>query len=189
MTSTSGTQLIVLVISAVVALAGCSSSDNGDQTTEQRSSTSTPSLAPDVPSGYEPCEDVPKSVLDSEKLLDKTPDNSNATGGVKWRGCMWVQTDGYAATIQTTNITVDMVREKNFADVREFTINGRRSISTRQVTERLEAACTINVHMSGGSLEVNLSNPPSNRNTGSLDTCQLARALTEKVVPTMPPHV
>ncbi|NKY26476.1 DUF3558 domain-containing protein [Nocardia gamkensis] len=177
---------MIPILGAIVAVAGCSTSDDDDQPTGQSTPSSAPSLASDVPSGYRPCEDVPKTVLDSEKLLDKTPDNSEATGGVKWRGCMWVQTDGYAATIQTTNINLDMVRKKNFADAREFLITGRPSISTRQVAERFREACTINVEMKGGSLEINLSNPASNRSTGSLDTCELARTLAEKVVPTMP---
>lgn len=188
MTSRARKRLILPVLGAIVALTGCSTTDNDAQPTGQGTASSTPSLASDVPSGYRPCEDVPKTVLDSEKLLDKTPDNSDATGGVKWRGCMWVQTDGYAATIQTTNISVEMVREKNFSDARELLINGRQSILTRQVAERLKEACTINVEMRGGSLEINLSNPASNRNTGSLDTCELARTLAEKVVPTIPPN-
>ncbi|MEU4344386.1 DUF3558 domain-containing protein [Nocardia sp. NPDC023852] len=180
-------QLVFLAISAALALAGCSSSDaGGDQPTGPNGASSTGSLPPDVPSGYRPCDDVPKSVLDSEKLLDKTPDDSDAAGGVKWRGCMWVQTDGYAATIQSTNISVDMVRKKSFRDAHEFTISGRQSISTRQVDDHPEAACTVNAEMKGGSLEINLSNPASNRNTGSLNTCDLARTLAEKVVPTIP---
>jgi hypothetical protein len=79
-----------------------------------------------------------------------------------------------------------MVRAKNFPDAHEFTINGRRAISTRQVAEHPQAGCTLDVEMKGGSLEFNLSNPPSNRLTGNLDTCELTRGLAEKVVPTMP---
>ncbi|GAA5073290.1 DUF3558 domain-containing protein [Nocardia iowensis] len=190
MTSRSNSwQLAALALGAVFVIAGCGSSTDGDPKPTGNSPTSTTSVAPDVPSGYDPCTDVPQSVLDSEKLLDKTPDDSNASGGIKWRGCLWVQTDGYGARIQTTNITVDMVRAKNFSDTREFTVNGRRAISTRQSNDHPEAACTVDVEMKGGSLEINLSNPPSRRNTGHLDTCDLTRKLAEKVVPTMPANV
>jgi hypothetical protein len=99
---------------------------------------------------------------------------------------MWAQPDGYVPTIRTTNLTVDMVRDKKFADTREYLIGGRRAVSTRQVAEHLDAVCTINVEMKGGSLEFFLSNPPSNRKTGQLDTCTLAKTLAEKVVATMP---
>ncbi|MFI9403612.1 DUF3558 domain-containing protein [Nocardia sp. NPDC052316] len=182
-------QVSGLVLGAVVVLAGCGPSDGGGDKPTGSSSTSTPSVAPDVPAGYDPCKDIPQSVLDSEKLLDRTPDNSNTSGGIKWRGCLWAQTDGYGARIQTTNITVDMVRAKNFPDTREFTMNGRRAVSTRQSSDHPDAACTVDVEMKGGSLEFNLSNPPSRRNTGHLDTCELTRKLAEKVVPTLPANV
>ncbi|WP_083894339.1 DUF3558 domain-containing protein [Nocardia tenerifensis] len=189
MTSRSNSWRVVAVgCGAVVLLGGCGPSDDGDGKAGS-SSTSKTSVAPDVPAGYDPCKDVPQSVLDSEKLLDKTPDNSSVDGGIKWRGCLWAQTDGYAASIQTTNITVEMVRARHFPDTHEFSIDGRRAISSRQSTDHPDAACTVDVEMKGGSLEVSLSNPPSRRNTGQLDTCELTRKLAEKVVPTMPANV
>ncbi|WP_040780592.1 DUF3558 domain-containing protein [Nocardia pneumoniae] len=178
----------ILAVGAALVLAGCGSSNTGDARPTAGASAS-PSIAPDVPSGYDPCTDIPQSVLDSENLRSKDKEDSNASGGVKWRGCAWVQTDGYAPAITTTNLTIDMVRDKKFADAREYTIGGRRAISTRQVEEHPDAVCTINVEMKGGSLEIFLSNPPSNRKTGHLDTCALAKTLAEKVVPTLPATV
>ncbi|WP_378738808.1 DUF3558 domain-containing protein [Nocardia brasiliensis] len=187
MTSRSNSwRLATLALGAVFVIAGCGSSTDGDPTPTGNSATSKTSVAPDVPSGYDPCKDIPQSVLDSEKLLDKTPDDSNASGGIKWRGCLWVQTDGYAGSIRTTNITVDMVREKKLPDARELSIGGRRAISTRQVEDHPQAVCTINVEMKGGSLEFGLTNPTTSKRTGQLDTCDLARNLAEKVVPTLP---
>ncbi|WP_107654891.1 DUF3558 domain-containing protein [Nocardia suismassiliense] len=181
-----------LVLGAVFVLAGCGPSNGGGDTPTSSGSTpsdSKPGLTANVPGGYDPCTAIPQTVLDSENLRGKDKDDSNASGGVKWRGCAWIQTDGYAATIQTTNLTVDMVRDKNFRDARESTVSGRRAIQSRQVDDHPDAACTLNVEMKGGSLEFNLSNPPSRKNTGSIDTCQLTRALAEKVVPTMPTTV
>ncbi|MEU2121031.1 DUF3558 domain-containing protein [Nocardia niwae] len=177
-------RLIVLAVGTALVLTGCGPADDDAAPSGGPSVSST--LAPDVPTGYDPCTDIPKSVLDSENLRSKDKQDSNASGGIKWRGCGWVQTDGYAPVISTTNITVDMVRDKKFADTHEFVINGRHAISTRQVEEHPAAVCTINVEMKGGSLEIFLSNPPSNRKTGQLDTCALAKTLAEKVVPTMP---
>ncbi|MEV4126702.1 DUF3558 domain-containing protein [Nocardia sp. NPDC049707] len=182
-------RLAAIGVGAAVVLAGCGSSDKGNAQPSggaSGSSGSTVGLAADVPAGYDPCNDVPQAVLDSEKLRHKEKEDSNASGGIKWRGCIWAQTDGYGARIQTTNITVDAVREKNLPDAHEFTINSRRAISTRQVDEHPQWACTLDVEMKGGSLEFNLSNPPSRKNTGQLDSCELTRALAEKVVPTMP---
>ncbi len=179
----------VLALGAAFVLVGCGSSVGGDATPSGSSTATTNAgtgVAADVPSGFKPCDDIPQNVLDSEKLRMKIPADSDASGGIKWRGCQWVQSDGYGASIQTTNITVDMVKGKNFRDAREFTIGGRRAISTRQVDDHPEAACTLNVEMRGGSLEFNLSNPPSRKNTGHLDTCSLTQALAEKVVPTLP---
>ncbi|WP_280238862.1 DUF3558 domain-containing protein [Nocardia abscessus] len=180
-------RLSVLAIGAALVLTGCGPSD--DDAAPTGTSPASPSTAPDAPTGYDPCADIPQSVLDSENLRYKTNEDRNAPGGIKWRGCGWVQPDGYAPAITTTNISVDMVRDKKFADTREYTINGRRAISTRQVEEHPDAVCTINVEMKGGSLEFFLSNPPSNRKTGQLDTCALAKSLAEKVVPTMPATV
>jgi hypothetical protein len=177
-------RLTVLAVGAALVLTGCDSS--ADDAAPTGAASTSPSIAADVPIGYDPCTDIPQSVLDSENLRSKDKQDSNASGGVKWRGCGWVQTDGYAPVITATNITVDMVRDKKFADTREYVINGRRAISTRQVEEHPDAVCTINVEMKGGSLQFFLSNPPSRKNTGSLDTCALARTLAEKVVPTIP---
>lgn len=184
MRTIAGAFLISAVLAAGPVLAGCESSVDGGATA---ASTTTTSLADvDVPRGYDPCKNVPASVLDSEKLHGQDLDSTDAPGGAKWRGCTWVRSNGYTASITTTNLTVDMVRDKNFIDAHELTIGGRRAISTRQVEEHPDAVCTINVEMKGGSLEFFLSNPPSNRDTGSTDTCQLARTLAEKVVPTIP---
>ncbi|WP_433662995.1 DUF3558 domain-containing protein [Nocardia sp. CA-128927] len=179
-------RLVTLALGAVFAIAGCGPSNDGDPKPTGNAPTSSSGVAADVPTGFDPCKDIPQSVLDSEKLHGQDKADSNASGGIKWRGCSWVQSDGYAGSIQTTNITLDAVRAKKFPDANEFTINGRKAISTRQVDSHPEAACTLNVEMKGGSLEFNLSNPPSNRNTGQLNTCDLTRTLAEKVVPTLP---
>ncbi|WP_238815803.1 DUF3558 domain-containing protein [Nocardia brasiliensis] len=175
----------ILALGAVLVAGGCGPSEDGPGKTSDPS-TSKPSLAADVPAGFNPCTDIPQAVLDSDQLKQKIPNDSNANGGIKWRGCMWVKPDGYAASIQTTNITLGMVAEKKFPDTQEFTIGSRRAISTRQVDDHPEAACTVNVEMKGGSLEINLTNPASNRATGHLNTCDLTRSLAEKIAPTIP---
>lgn len=175
--------LVALVCGAVLALTGCQSSSEGT------AAPSTPSVAPEVPVGFEPCTDVPQEVLASEELRSPRPDDSSAGGGIKWNGCTWRITDGYTAGIRTTNMTLEMVKVKNFPEEMEFVAGGRKAISTRQLEAHAEASCIVNVEMNGGSLEFMLSNPSSNRKTGHLDTCELARNLASKVAPSIPAGV
>lgn len=172
--------LIALMGAAVLVLTGCESATEGSEGPE------TPSVAAEVPAGFDPCTDIPQEVFNSEGLRNPRPDDSSASGGIKWEGCMWVNADGYTASIQTTNITLAMVKGKNFPDTEEFTAGGRKAISTRQLEAHAEASCVVNMEMNGGSLEFGLTNPPSAPLTGHLDTCELARNLAGKVAPSIP---
>lgn len=182
----------VVVAGVVLVGAGCDSSDGGgDKTTSSSASTTTgATIAPDVPAGFNTCTDIPKSVLDSEKLrVGSSPNaDSNAPGGIKWRGCRWASPDSYAASITTTNITVDAVRGNKKVTIRDqYTIAGRQAVASHaaDATDPL-TGCTLYVEMQGGSLEFLLDNPRSNKETGNIDTCVLARQLAEKVVPLVP---
>ncbi|MFD0366193.1 DUF3558 domain-containing protein [Nocardia sp. GCM10030253] len=188
MTSRGSTPLgIACALGTLLLLTGCESSTDGSAKPSSTSTSAGPSLAEDVPRSYDPCKDVPQSVLDSEKLGMKIVANNDGGGGVRWRGCQWVRPNGYGVSIRTTNLTVDLIRSRNFAEATEFTIGGRRAISTRQFDGPfIKEACTLNIEMKGGSLDINLNNPPSNRDTGSTDSCVLARSLAEKVVPSLP---
>ncbi|MEV0357807.1 DUF3558 domain-containing protein [Nocardia sp. NPDC050697] len=166
----------------VFFIAGCDSSGGSG------TSSTSPATPTGAPTAFDPCADIPQSLLDSEGLRNEHEADDNA-GGIQWRGCDWVQVDGYAASIQTTNLTVAMVRDKKFADAREFAIGDRQAISGRSSTDRPDEECAVNVSIQGGSLEVGLTNPDSSKKTGHLDTCELARALTEKVVAALPQGV
>ncbi|WP_328406230.1 DUF3558 domain-containing protein [Nocardia sp. NBC_00403] len=173
-------------VSAVVLLSGCGQSSDGDAKPTTPSTSAAPSLAADAPSSYNPCKDVPQSVLDAEKLHQTRIANDDTSAGVKWRGCAYVRSSSYGVSIRTTNLTIDAVRSRNFPETAEFTINGRRAISTRQFDGPfIKEACTVDVEMKGGSLEINLTNPKAT-DTGNLDSCQLARDLAEKVAPSLP---
>ncbi|WP_433665458.1 DUF3558 domain-containing protein [Nocardia sp. CA-128927] len=183
-----GVFLTTAVVAAGPVLAGCGSSVNGGGTpAASTTSTSGSGLAKDVPKGFDPCTGIPESVLASENLRATDRADVDAPGGVMWRGCAWVRRNGYSVSIRTTNLSVGAVRDRHFTDAQEFTIDGRRAISTRQFEgPHVMEACTVDVEMKGGSLEFNLNNPPSNKDTGSLDSCQLARSLAEKVMPSVP---
>ncbi|WP_433195396.1 DUF3558 domain-containing protein [Nocardia sp. CA-107356] len=171
----------------VVVLAGCGASTDGKAEPATATTGAGSSMAADAPSSYDPCKDVPQAVLDSEKLRRTRVVNDDTSAGVKWRGCAFIRSDGYGVSITTTNLTVDATRSRNFPETTEFTVNGRRAISTRQFDgQYIKEACTVNVEMKDGSLDFNLNNPQSNRDTGSTDSCVLARGLAEKVVPSLP---
>ncbi|MFQ6325688.1 DUF3558 domain-containing protein [Nocardia sp. CWNU-33] len=188
MTSRANTLLgAAFVVAAVVLLSGCGPSTGGEAKPSASSTSAGQTQAANAPSAYDPCKDVPQAVLDSEKLRQTRIVNDDTSAGVKWRGCAYIRSNGYVVSITTTNLTVDTTRSRNFPETAEFTINGRRAISTRQFDGPfIKEACTLNVEMKGGSLDFNLSNPPSNRDTGSIDSCVLARGLAEKVVPSLP---
>ncbi|NEW55719.1 DUF3558 domain-containing protein, partial [Nocardia cyriacigeorgica] len=151
-------------------------------------STTEGSIPENAPTGFDPCTDIPQDVLDSEGLHNRSNSDAEGAKGIEWRGCRWVVSDGYGASIRTTNITVDMVGESSGRVVREeYTIAGRDVVASHTDDEKdPRSVCTLQVAMTGGSLEFLLSNPASNRKTGHIDTCQLARTLAEKVVPLIP---
>ncbi|WP_225727449.1 MULTISPECIES: DUF3558 domain-containing protein [unclassified Nocardia] len=180
--------LTVFAVGVVCVLAGCGSSTGG--TAEPSSSTKTPSStgpATDVPTGFDGC-NLPQSFLDSEKLENRGPDESDLGGGLKLRGCRYLRTDdGYGGYIRTTNLTVDMVRAKQFPETKELTVDGRRAISSRQfLGPNIKDSCTVDVEMKGGSLDINVNNPPSRKDTGKLDSCDIAKSLADKIAPMIP---
>ncbi|MBF6081817.1 DUF3558 domain-containing protein [Nocardia cyriacigeorgica] len=187
----------LLAIGAVVLVAGCGGSTDGEaqpvgtvEATGSAGSTSTTegSIPENAPSGFDPCVDIPEDVLASEGFRSSSPSDGAGANGIKWQGCRWAQSDAYSASIRVTNITVDMVRDNDARTIRdEYTIAGREAIASNAADEdNPRSVCTLHVAMKGGSLEFLLNNPPSNRKTGQIETCQLARTLAEKVVPHIP---
>ncbi|MFQ6226548.1 DUF3558 domain-containing protein [Nocardia sp. NPDC002869] len=171
--------LIALVGGVVLVLTGCEASTEGSATPE------TSSVAAEVPTGFKPCTDIPQETMKSEGLRDPMPDDASANG-IKWDGCMWIQTDGYSAAIRTTNMTLEMIKGQGFPGTLEFETSGRSAIVSQQGKTQAEASCNVNVELVGGSLEFLLTNPASRSKTGHLDTCELARKLVEKVAPSIP---
>ncbi|MBF6174657.1 DUF3558 domain-containing protein [Nocardia blacklockiae] len=174
-------------ITALAFLTGCGSSTNGDPQPTGTATDTGSTLAADVPRGYDPCNGVPQAVLDSEKLHGKENADNQASGGIKWRGCMWVRSNGYTVSIRTTNLTIDAIHGKNFPETQDLQVGGRKAVSSRQFDgPSMNEACTLNTELRGGTLEFNVDNPPSNPDTGRLDACQIARTLAEKVLPSVP---
>lgn len=194
MRSTVGMVLVTALRMTGFAVTGCVLSAEGDSHSQADATSTLTStgLQITVPDGYDPCVDIPQSVLDSENLVKGVANNKanvSGPGGAEWRGCGWVRPDGYAVGVQVTNVTIPFVRERYSIDRREFVIAGRPAISVRKKETRPSEVSSVNVDMKSGSLEFHLVNPPSGRATGHIYTCQLGIAFAEKVVPTLPSSV
>lgn len=175
-----GIGVMVAVAGVALALAGCDSSTPGTP------APTTAGVAADVPRGFDPCTDIPQSLLEGERLVAKRDANLDGPGGIKWRGCGWVELDGIAPTIRVTNITVDMVRNRPLRDGLEHAGEYQAGDRTAVIVRGTGGDCTINVSMNQGSLEFAILNPSSNKRTGSMDTCELGKSLVAKVVPFIP---
>ncbi|WP_280414524.1 DUF3558 domain-containing protein [Nocardia carnea] len=174
---------VVAGASVVLVAAGCGTSTGGSA---EPSTSAAQSVAPQVPSAFDPCTDIPQEVLDSEQLHSTNSSTSTdemRRGDIAWSGCNWVVSDGYAAGVSATNLTVDMVREKAVPGARETEIHGRAVIIAQHAGP---TSCTLNAEMVGGSLEIMADNPPSRRLTGDQNPCDITVRLAEKVLPLIP---
>lgn len=177
------------LFAVAAVLIGCGEATDGGAAPTPTLSVNGRELAKDVPSGFDPCVDIPTQVITEEKLGSKKPDLTEAPGGVVWKGCDWVYLGGggYAMSVRMTNLTVAMVRDRKFPESNEYTVGSREAIAWREEAGRsTKDVCDVNVAVRGGSMEVNVVNPPSGRDTGHLDSCEIARSLTEKIAPSIP---
>ncbi len=141
---------------------------------------------PSIPTGFDPCVDIPQSVLDELQWTFKISRQNSADDGTDWRGCSWVKSNYYAVVVYMTNATPDKVRNQHYPDTRQLTIGGRQAVSSRQDADHPANQCTIDVAIKGGSLEFFLTNPKTNTMGGALNSCDLAREGAEVVTPTLP---
>ncbi|RBO90669.1 DUF3558 domain-containing protein [Nocardia puris] len=188
---------ILGVVAAGAGLVGCGSTTDGEAqpagggtSTSAEDGKNSLGLEPEVPQSFDPCTDIPQSVLDAEDVhpavIPNTADADAQGGLVKWRGCSWVRTKGHAVSVQVTNMTLDFVRQEFYYDGREATVSGRPTVIARRNENRGTEVCSVNVEMQGGSLEFFVNNPPSREATGTIDACDLGLSFAEKVVPILP---
>ncbi|WP_169816287.1 DUF3558 domain-containing protein [Nocardia miyunensis] len=175
-----------MIGSAALLVAGCGPS--GSQPASERSSSSSAAIAPDVPTGYDPCTQIPQNVLNDFQLHSSIP-SENSANGTKWEGCQWVRSNWYGIAIQVTNATIDMIRDQHYQDTQEFTIGNRRAISSRQAPDHPMQQCTVNVEIKGGTLEFFLTNPADDSVGGNKNSCDMAREIANRVVPPLPSSI
>ncbi|WP_216903815.1 DUF3558 domain-containing protein [Nocardia alni] len=170
------------ILAAVVLLVGACQPPDSSKTSAAVTTTTVPS----VPMAFDPCTDIPQSVLDSLQWTSKDS-AKNASGDIEWRGCSWVKSTEYGAVVYMTNATVGAVRAQNFLYAQGFVVDGRRAISTIQDPDHQSQQCTVDVAVKGGSLEIFLTNPEASDTPGSTDSsCRIARDAAQQIVPLLP---
>ncbi|MFF0495943.1 DUF3558 domain-containing protein [Nocardia aobensis] len=179
---------ITLGVGVVAVVAGCDSGGGSSHVTNSVSATAT--VAADVPAGFDACQ-LPQSLIQAEKLKNKGTDTHDGGGGTKWRGCIWVVSDGYSASIDSTNITLDMVRaNKDFTVGQELSVAGRPALAYGPANQNnLQTHCILSVEVRGGSLEVSVNNPPNRSATGGEDSCAIATRLAAGIGPVIPANL
>ncbi len=172
----------VTILAASALLVGaCHLPDSSES-----SAATTTTAVPPVPTAFDPCTDIPSSVLDSLQWTLKFP-RKNSSGDIEWRGCGWSKSIDYAVTVYMTNATVSIVRAQNLLDPQEFTVDGRKAISTIQDPDHPSQQCTVDVAVKGGSLEVFITNPEASDTPGSTDSsCRIARDGVQQILPLLP---
>ncbi|MFF3574344.1 DUF3558 domain-containing protein [Nocardia jiangxiensis] len=181
-------------VGTAVLLAGCQNGGGGASATSPSAASAPSTIAPDVPTSFNGCQ-LPQSVIDAEHLgyTGTAPMKSDAAvdGGIKWRGCIWTtyEGDGYSANVRTTNLTIPMIEaNKGFTIAERVTVGGRQALTYHKSDDTdLRADCLLNAEMKGGTLELQIDNPASNKVTGTHDSCKIVEKLTGELVATFPP--
>lgn len=176
-----------IAASAVCAIAlvvtGCTSTDGDNAPTP--SASSAPS-SPVESAKFDPCTDIPQSVLSAEGLENRGPDNSQ-NESTTWTGCGYQVSGGYDVRIVTTNLTLDQIKTKFPDSYREQNFGGRRAAFYTLFPSLGAASCVVNVEMASGTLEFDLANQKSRPKTGQLDSCSLLTNLVQQTVAAIPP--
>ncbi|MFI6045319.1 DUF3558 domain-containing protein [Nocardia sp. NPDC051321] len=171
------------VCTSALILTGCTNT-GGDRATVSSSSASSSRVES---AKFDPCTDIPQSVLSAEGLENRGPENSK-NSSTTWTGCGYQVSDGYDARIVTTNLTLDQIKAKYPDTYRERVFGSRRAAFYTLFPSLGSTSCVLNVELASGTLEFDLSNQKSAKKTGQLDTCGLLTNLAEQVVAAIPPR-
>ncbi|MFE7721485.1 DUF3558 domain-containing protein [Nocardia rhizosphaerihabitans] len=180
-----GTRLVTgLAVAGALVASGCGSDNPRDEATAAPTSTDVP-----LPTGFDGC-NLPQSVIDAEQLKKGREDSNWNTPGSsrKWLGCTWTQSDGFAAGITVTTITVQSIRESPSSQWtlgKQSTVAGRAAITYWQPSDDPAENCTINVEMKGGGMEIGITNPPSRRKSKGRNACDIATSMAGMLAPTI----
>ncbi|MFG1791764.1 DUF3558 domain-containing protein [Nocardia sp. NPDC049149] len=133
---------------------------------------------------FDPCTALTPTFL-TEHQWDGLPPSpkQNAASGISWKGCRYVAKSGYGFTIETTNGTLDQVREK-FPSAADASVAGRKALRY-EARPDVPGGCTVNVEMKGGSLYI-VVDDPSGKHPRKLAPCDIATEIAQSVAPLLP---
>lgn len=177
------------VLSAVL-LAGCGGVFDSVQPTisasppDAATSSANSTAQADPLNSFDPCTALTPRFL-AEHQWDAVPPapKQNSTGGISWKGCRYVARAGYGLTIETTNGTLDQVREK-FPTAVDISVGSRKALRY-DARPDVRGGCTVNVEMHGGSLYI-LVDDPSGKHPRNLSPCDNATDIAQTVAPLLP---
>lgn len=135
---------------------------------------------------YEPCKEIPASVIAQQKLDRRPPEpDRSSDGDIENNRCGYMAQTRYGVTVTASNYTLEMDKKIDYHwDFKEFQINGRRALSY-YVMEGKSDSCTIDVEATTGTYGVMVTNP---QNTfGEFPDClTAARAHLDAFLPYFP---
>lgn len=101
---------------------------------------------------YEPCKEIPASVIAQQQLDAQPPEpNSINGGGVENYLCQYKSRSGYYLQVSASNYTLDMdKRDTSHWGYRDFEINGRKALSYYLTPPPRTNGCAIDVAASTG---------------------------------------
>lgn len=134
---------------------------------------------------FEPCTALTPLFL-AQQGWDALPPSPrhHTIAGITWAGCRYVATAGYGIIVETTNATLDQIRQK-------FPAAAAISVATRpalryQARPDVPGGCSINIAMgSTGSLYIMTDIPQTPRNT-TIDACDVATDAADAVARLLP---
>ncbi|MEV0538217.1 DUF3558 family protein [Nocardia salmonicida] len=137
------------------------------------------------PVDFDPCTDIPQSVLKSEGLALTGPEDWERDG-TKAHGCGYIVTEnGYDVRIVRTTRTLADIKAKFADSYREEQFGSRTGAFYGLFAHRGAESCVVNLAMKTGSLQFDLANPATGVN-GDTDSCVLVTNLVNKVLPSIP---
>ena len=179
--------LITVAVGCLIvgALTGCGSDkDASDNNTQALATSSAAPTTAAVIAAFDPCNGLPASFLDAERLSNKEP-WQNTSGDLHWEGCFYQQKrDGYAVSIENTNMTLDILEKRHQNPFRRFQIAGRNVATDGPSSLSGGTDCTLLIEQKNGSLDIEYKNPPKVRNHA--DPCAAAIGFAEKIIPFLP---
>lgn len=134
---------------------------------------------------FDPCKDIPDSVLE-EVGLDPATEEAGAAGVEQpgWNICGW-SGSWYFLTVYSSSYTVDDVRRNpDFRGFEELNVGGRRGIEYQRVDDEDNNGCYLAFSVEHGSIWFNVERKLSEARQES--SCVVVQRLSVNLEPTLP---